>query len=152
MQKNIEAAGISQRISRTVCDVRFGTDVRHSAMSAQCPVPPKAEASIRDVAIWHESKSALGPRASAVLQSRPVCESALEGASYTRSSTLHLEDEEFVAAAGLKDDRCFDTGDPRSVHELVERKVLQMLRVPHEDVHLGASKIGSSSLLKNPSP
>jgi hypothetical protein len=59
MQKNIEAAGISQRISRTVCDVRFGTDVRHSAMSAQCPVLPKAEASIRDVAIWHESKSAL---------------------------------------------------------------------------------------------
>jgi hypothetical protein len=97
-------------------------------------------------------RAPFGPRASAVLQSRPVCESALEGASYTRSSTLHLEDEEFVAAAGLKDDRCFDTGDPRSVHELVERKVLQMLRIPHEDVHLGSSKIGSREFRRRPLP
>jgi hypothetical protein len=30
-----------------------------------------------------------------------------------------LEDGQFVAAAGLKDNRCLDTGDPGSIRELV---------------------------------
>ena len=36
-----------------------------------------------------------------------------------------MEDGQFVAAAGLKDNRCLDTGDPGSIRELVEGEVLQ---------------------------
>jgi hypothetical protein len=52
-----------------------------------------------------------------------------------RPSILLSENGQFVAAPGLKDDGRLDTDDPRSVRELVEGKVLQMLRVPYDDVH-----------------
>src|SRR5262249_60525303 len=71
----------------------------------------------------------------------------------TRPSIFHLEDRQLVAAAGLKDDRCFDTGDPRAVREVVEGEVLQMLRVPHDDVHhdiVTACHEESEANLRNP--
>src|SRR5262245_14746570 len=46
-----------------------------------------------------------------------------------------LEDREFVAAAGLEDDRCLDARDTRSVCKSVEGEVLQMLRVPHDNMN-----------------
>ena len=48
---------------------------------------------------------------------------------------FRFEHGELVAATGLKDDRRLDTGDSRPVRELVEGEVLQMLHVPHDDVH-----------------
>src|SRR5262249_24334472 len=69
-------------------------------------------------------------------------------------SIFHLEDGQLVAATGLKDDGCLDTGDPRSVREVVEGKVLQMLRVPHHDVYhdiVTACHEKSEAYLRHPS-
>jgi hypothetical protein len=55
--------------------------------------------------------------------------SARRGETALFPSTFVSEDGQFVAAASLKDDRCLDTDDPRSVREVVEGEVLQMLRV-----------------------
>src|SRR4029078_1187487 len=51
------------------------------------------------------------------------------------NSIFHLKDGELVATAGLVDERGLDAGDPGPARELVEGEVLQMLRIPHDDVH-----------------
>ena len=51
------------------------------------------------------------------------------------NSIFHLKDRELIATAGLVDDRRLDAGDPGPARELVEGEVLQMLRIPHDDVH-----------------